>query len=346
MNVEIITIGDELLIGQVIDTNSAWMGQHLGEEGFRVIWRTTVGDVEEDMLEAFNRAMQRADIVLITGGIGPTNDDITKKTLCKYFGCGMHFSDEVFDNIQRIFNRSNRKMNELTRNQALVPDNCTIIQNRVGTAPCTWFERDNRILVSMPGVPSEMKWLMSNEITPRLKTRFNQNLFIRHQTCWVAGFTESALAIKLTDFEKQLPSFIKLAYLPQPGLIRLRLSAYTENEEEAIVSISEQREKLHAILAGNILVEEDKAIEVQIGDILRDKQLHMGTAESCTGGHIAGMITSVAGSSDYFVGGIISYSNEVKHRILGVSEESLSTYYTWCFRREPFYIWGCKQRGC
>ncbi|MDD4589579.1 MAG: competence/damage-inducible protein A [Parabacteroides sp.] len=326
MNVEIITIGDELLIGQVIDTNSAWMGQHLGEEGFRVIWRTTVGDVEEDMLEAFNRAMQRADIVLITGGIGPTNDDITKKTLCKYFGCGMHFSDEVFDNIQRIFNRSNRKMNELTRNQALVPDNCTIIQNRVGTAPCTWFERDNRILVSMPGVPSEMKWLMSNEITPRLKTRFNQNLFIRHQTCWVAGFTESALAIKLTDFEKQLPSFIKLAYLPQPGLIRLRLSAYTENEEEAIVSISEQREKLHAILAGNILVEEDKAIEVQIGDILRDKQLHMGTAESCTGGHIAGMITSVAGSSDYFVGGIISYSNEVKHRILGVSEESLSTY--------------------
>jgi len=324
MNVEIITIGDELLIGQVIDTNSAWMGQHLGEDGFRVVWRTTVGDVEEDMLDAFNRAMQRANIVLVSGGIGPTNDDITKKTLCKYFGCRMHFSDEVFENIQRIFSRSNRKMNELTRNQAMVPDNCTVIQNRVGTAPCTWFERNNRILVSMPGVPSEMKWLMSNEITPRLKTRFSQNLFIRHQTCWVAGFTESALAIKLTDFEKQLPPFIKLAYLPQPGLIRLRLSAYAEKEEEAIVSISEQREKLHAILAGNILVEEDKAIEVQIGDILRDKHLRMGTAESCTGGHIAGMITSVAGSSDYFVGGIISYSNEVKHRILGVSEESLA----------------------
>ena len=324
MNVEIITIGDELLIGQVIDTNSAWMGQHLGEDGFRVVWRTTVGDVEEDMLDAFNRAMQRANIVLVSGGIGPTNDDITKKTLCKYFGCRMHFSDEVFENIQRIFSRSNRKMNELTRNQAMVPDNCTVIQNRVGTAPCTWFERNNRILVSMPGVPSEMKWLMSNEITPRLKTRFSQNLFIRHQTCWVAGFTESALAIKLTDFEKQLPPFIKLAYLPQPGLIRLRLSAYAEKEEEAIVSISEQREKLHEILAGNILVEEDKAMEVQIGDISRDKHLRMGTAESCTGGHIAGMITSVAGSSDYFVGGIISYSNEVKHRILGVSEESLA----------------------
>ena len=159
----------------------------------------------------------------------------------------MHFSDEVFENIQRIFNRSNRKMNELTRNQALVPDNCTVVQNRVGTAPCTWFERDNRVLVSMPGVPSEMKWLMSNEIIPRLKTRFNQNLFIRHQTCWVAGFTESALAIKLTDFEKQLPSFVKLAYLPQPGLIRLRLSAYAEKEEEAIVAIAEQREKLHGI---------------------------------------------------------------------------------------------------
>lgn len=164
MNVEIITIGDELLIGQVIDTNSAWIGQTLGNEGFRVVWRTTVGDNEQDMLDAFDAAIKRAQIVLVTGGIGPTKDDITKQTLCKYFQTKMRFSQEVYDNIETLFSKSGKVMNELTRNQALVPVDCTVIQNKAGTAPVTWFERDGKILVSMPGVPYEMKWIMGTSI--------------------------------------------------------------------------------------------------------------------------------------------------------------------------------------
>ncbi|RHJ90488.1 CinA family nicotinamide mononucleotide deamidase-related protein [Parabacteroides bouchesdurhonensis] len=326
MNVEIITIGDELLIGQVVDTNSAWMGQKLGDEGFHVIWRTTVGDEEQDMLAAFDAAMKRAQVILVTGGLGPTKDDITRKTLCRYFDCGIHFSEEVYQNIETMFARKGFVMNELTRDQAMVPDKCTVIQNQAGTAPCTWFERDGKVLVSMPGVPSEMKWLMTNEILPRLKSKFRQDLFIKHQTCWISGYTESALAIKLTEFEEGLPSFVKLAYLPQPGIIRLRLSAYASTEAEAEQAISEQKAKLHTLLEGNILVEEDKPVEELIGEKLRSLHVMMGTAESCTGGHIAGMITSHPGSSDYFAGGVVSYCNEVKHKVLGVSVDDLEKY--------------------
>lgn len=323
MNVEILTIGDELLIGQVVDTNAAWMGQRLEEEGFRVVWHTTVGDEADDMLKAFDTALQRASIVLVTGGIGPTKDDITKKTLCTYFDSGMHFSEEVYRNIEQIYCRTNRTMNELTRNQAWVPDKCTVIQNQAGTAPCTWFEREGKVLVSMPGVPSEMKWLMPHEVLPRLKKRFLQDIFIKHQSCWVSGFPESGLAIRLAAFEEELPSFVKLAYLPQPGIIRLRLSAYASSEAAAESAIREQQMKLHAILGNHIVVEEDRAIEERIGDILKEKGWMMGTAESCTGGRIASMITSVAGSSAYFAGGVVSYSNEVKEQVLGVSAKVL-----------------------
>ncbi len=326
MNVQIITIGDELLIGQVLDTNSAWMGQELGKAGFQVTWRNTVGDVEEDMLEAIDAALNRAQIVLLTGGIGPTKDDITKKVLCKYFDSELHFSDEVYENIKGMFERAGRQMNLLTKNQALVPDKCTVIQNKAGTAPCTWFEKNGRILVSMPGVPYEMKWLMTNEIIPRLKKRFLQDVFIQHTTTWVYGFGESELAIKLTDFEEQLPTFIKLAYLPQPGLVRLRLSAYADSQERAEKTIDEQNSKLHRILAGYILAEEDKPLEELVGDILLKNGLTMGTAESCTGGTISSMLTAIPGSSHYFLGSVVSYSNDVKHNVLGVSKESLEKY--------------------
>lgn len=326
MNVEIVTIGDELLIGQVVDTNAAWMGQQLENEGFHVVWHTTVGDVEADLSEAFDAALQRASIVLVTGGIGPTKDDITKKTLCGYFDSSLYFSEEVYRNIEQIYCRTHRTMNELTRNQAMVPEKCTVIQNRAGTAPCTWFERDGKVLVSMPGVPSEMKWLMTREILPRLKKTFLQDVFIKHQSCWVSGFSESALAIRLTAFEEELPSFVKLAYLPQPGIIRLRLSAYASSEETASATIHAQQEKLHAMLGNHMLIEEDKPIEERIGEILKEKHLTMGTAESCTGGRIASMITSIPGSSDYFTGSVVSYSNEVKQGVLGVSEEDLARY--------------------
>jgi nicotinamide-nucleotide amidase len=326
MNVQIITIGDELLIGQVVDTNAAWMGQELGKAGFQVIRRTTVGDVEKDILEAVDAAMNRVQSVLLTGGIGPTKDDITQKTLCRYFDSGLHFSEEVYENILNLFTKQGRTINELTRNQAIVPDKCTVIQNKAGTAPCTWFEKDGKILVSMPGVPYEMKWLMTNEIITRLKERFHQDIFIRHKTTWVSGYTESMLAMHLSEFEGQLPPFVKLAYLPQPGLIRLRLSAYGSNEQESEQAIIKQNEKLHKLIAGHILAKDNKTIEEQIGEALLAKKLTMGTAESCTGGRIAGMLTSVPGSSRYFAGSIVAYGNEVKRHVLGVSYEDLSHY--------------------
>ncbi|MDR2473554.1 MAG: hypothetical protein LBD53_08375 [Tannerella sp.] len=247
MDVEIITIGDELLIGQVVDTNSAWMGKILNKHGFRVVRRTVVGDVANDITDAVDAAMRRVRIVLLTGGLGPTRDDITLKTLCQYFGCALKFSDQVYDNIKSIFSRKGRVMNELTRLQAMVPETATIITNRAGTAPCSWFERDGKVLVSMPGVPAEMTWLMENEVMPRLIKTFGNDMNISHQTFTVTGYSESELAIKLTDFEDNLPSFIRLAYLPDAGLIRLRLSAYNKDvtaNDDALIAASEQLRKI------------------------------------------------------------------------------------------------------
>lgn len=326
MDVEIITIGDELLIGQVVDTNSAWMGQALGNEGFHVTRKVTVGDVEADMLSAFGEAIGRSSIVLVTGGIGPTKDDITKKTLCRFFGTELRFSEEVLANIEEMFRTTGKEMNPLTRNQAYVPENCTVIQNQAGTAPVTWFEKDGKVLVSLPGVPYEMKWAMETEIIPRLKRKFRQDMYISHRTCWVSGYTESGLAMRLEKFEEELPPFITLAYLPTPGLIRLRLSAYYPDKATEDATMAEQAEKLRTLLKGNILAEEDKPIEELVGEMLRKKKLTFGTAESCTGGKIAALITSVAGSSAYFAGGIVSYSNKVKHQVLDVSNLSLDTY--------------------
>jgi competence/damage-inducible protein CinA C-terminal domain len=326
MNVEIITIGDELLIGQVVDTNSAWMGQQLESEGFHVIRKVTVGDIEEDMLAAIDSAMNRAEVVLVTGGIGPTKDDITRKTLCKYFDSQLHFSDEVYQNIENIFNRNGRAMNELTRDQAMVPNKAIVIQNRAGTAPSTWFERNGKVLVSMPGVPYEMKWLISNEILPRLKKQFRQDIHILHHTTWVNGFSESMLAIHLEAFENALPPNVKLAYLPQPGLIRLRLTIHADTRNEAQAMLAGQQQKLRDLLQGHILTEEDKAPDELIGAILKEKQLTLGTAESCTGGKIASIITSTPGCSAYFSGSIVSYSNKVKEKVLGVNPEDIEKH--------------------
>ena len=326
MTVEIITIGDELLIGQVIDTNSAWMARRLNDSGFQVVRKVSVGDEADDIIKAIDDARKRVSIVLITGGIGPTKDDITLKTLCKYFDCSLHFSEEVYANIENLFLKNGRIMNELTRNQAMVPDKAVIIQNAMGTARCTWFHREEGIVVSMPGVPHEMKWLMSNEILPRLKERFHRDIYIKHHTCWVTGYSESALAIKLTDFENNMPPFVKLAYLPQPGIIRLRLSAYYEDEKTAEDAMQSLQKQLEEILTGSIIAEDDKSIEALIGEKLRAKGQTVGTGESCTGGAISSLLTSVPGSSDYYVGSVISYANEVKQNLLQVSGEDLSQY--------------------
>ena len=326
MDIAIITIGDELLIGQVVDTNSAWLGKELNDNGFKVVHKAAIGDNEQDIISAIDAANRIAPLILVTGGLGPTKDDITMRTLCKYHGCKLHFSEEVYQNIEQIFMKNGRTMNELTRNQAIVPDGCVIIQNRAGTAPCTWFEHDGHILISMPGVPVEMKWLMTNEILPRLNKRFKQDLHILHRTFWVNGYPESALAIRLTDFENNLPDFVKLAYLPQLGIIRLRLSAYARNEKEAAEAICILQQQLEALLQGNIMPDGDKTPEILVGDKLRRLGQTIGTAESCTGGAIASLLTSVAGSSDYFTGSIVAYANAVKQNVLGVSEIDLKEY--------------------
>ena len=326
MKVEIITIGDELMIGQVVDTNSAWMGKILNDNGFQVVRKVAVGDDACDIKKALDEAFSRASIVLITGGLGPTKDDITLKTLCEYFDTSLYFSQEVYHHIENMFRKKGFVMNELTRNQAFVPEKATVIQNDAGTAPCTWFEQDENVLVSMPGVPFEMKWLMENKIVPRLNKKYHRDIYIRHRTISVSGIPEAALAIKLTDFENNLPAFVKLAYLPQSGIIRLRLSAYCEDEKMAEETPAVLQHQLKEILQSYIIADLDKNIEILVGEKLREKGLMVGTAESCTGGAIAALLTSVPGSSDYYRGSVIAYSNEVKHRLLGVSKNDIAKY--------------------
>ncbi|MDR0547429.1 MAG: CinA family nicotinamide mononucleotide deamidase-related protein, partial [Dysgonamonadaceae bacterium] len=323
---EIITIGDELLIGQVVDTNSAWMAVELNKVGLDVRYKTTVGDNETDILDAFDRAFSRASIVLVTGGIGPTKDDITKKTLCKYFDTQLVFNPETLQNIENIFAGLSKTLNELTREQAYVPEKAQVIQNRMGTAPLTWFERDGKVLVSMPGVPYEMKWAMENEIIPCLQKYFAISGSIQHQTFWVKNYTESLLAILLDAFENDLPAHIKLAYLPTSGLIRLRLSGRSDNEAVLSREMDVQREKLLALLNENIISEEDQSLELTLDKILKDKNLTLSVAESCTGGKLASLFTAIPGCSQYFKGGIVSYSNDAKAEILNINRWDINEY--------------------
>lgn len=323
MFVEIITIGDELLIGQVVDTNSAWMGKELNKAGFEVIRVTSVRDREEEILEVVDSALKRANIVLMTGGLGPTKDDITKHTLCKYFGTELVFSEMVFENIKRIL--ANRiTLNPLNQSQALVPKDCTVINNKVGTASISWFERNGRILVSMPGVPQEMKANMTEEILPRLRAQFKPSAIV-HKTYSIKNYPESALAIALTDWESNLPSHISLAYLPKSGIVRLRLTGRGDDEKLLMSEVLKEGQKLYGLLGEDVLDENDIPLEKIIGDILKEKGLTVATAESCTGGTIAARLTSVPGSSTYFKGGIVAYSNKVKEQILSVSESVLES---------------------
>lgn len=323
--VEIITIGDEILIGQVIDTNSAWMAKELNKEGFTVTQITTVPDNQNHITEAFANALDRADIVLVTGGIGPTKDDITKQTLCRFFDTKLVFNEEAYQNILQLIAGRPNAMNELNRNQAYVPACCTPIVNKAGTAPITWFEKEGKILVSMPGVPKEMKWAMSNEILPRLKSHFKTPKLI-HKTIIVHGYAESQLAIKLEKWEASLPTFLKLAYLPQAAFIRLRLTGQHENEHFLVDSIEKEVNDLKQLLGSAIAATEDVTPEISISEMLKAKKLTLATAESCTGGNIAHLLTLHPGSSQFFKGGVVAYSNEIKHHILGVKQEDLERY--------------------
>ena len=321
MFAEIITIGDELLIGQVTDTNSAWMGRELNKAGIEVIRVVSVRDRAEEITEAVDDAMKRVDIVLVTGGLGPTKDDITKQTLCTYFGTELVFSEEVFENVKRVL-AGRIPMNALNRSQAMVPKDCIVINNRVGSASVSWFERDDKVLVSMPGVPQEMTTVMSEEIIPRLREKFDTDIII-HKTFTVKNYPESVLAEKLESWEVALPECIKLAYLPKPGIIRLRLTGRGKQKEEARMLMDMAAGKLEELLGDDIFDEDDTPLEILVGNLLKKKNLTVSTAESCTGGSIAARLTSIPGSSEYFKGAVVAYSNEIKEALLHVSTKTL-----------------------
>lgn len=321
---EIITVGDELLIGQVVDTNSAWMGKKLNQFGIAVNRITSVRDDSKEITEAVNSALKRVDIVLITGGLGPTKDDITKTTLCQYFNTELVFDEAVYKNIKRIL-AGRIPMNEQNKSMAYVPKSCTVIPNHVGSASISWFDHQGKVLVSMPGVPDEMKTAMEQEILPRLNKKFDTD-FILHETYIVKNYPESVLAEVLEEWEDKLPSFIRLAYLPKPGAMRLRLTAQGEDKAKLEETLRLAEEGLRKILKHDVFAEDDKPLEEQLGIWLRKHKYTVATAESCTGGRVAAKIAAIPGCSDYFNGSIVAYQNGVKRMQLGVQSATLEKH--------------------
>jgi nicotinamide-nucleotide amidase len=324
MRAEIITIGDELLIGQVIDTNSAWMAEQLNMIGIKVHQITSISDNRDHILTTLADASARVQLILITGGLGPTKDDITKHTLCDYFNTSLVFSDLAYKNVEKLFAARGFAVSELNRQQAMVPANCRVISNPNGTAPGMWFENDGCIYVSIPGVPFEMKAIMEQEIIPQLLDKLNK--VIIHRTILTEGVGESHLASEIEPWEDSLPSFIKLAYLPQPGMVRLRLTAYGTNRDELQQAVSKAEKELYPYAGKYIFGYDDDTMESVTGQLLRKKRATLSTAESCTGGNIAQLITSIAGSSDYFKGSIVAYSNEIKEQFVGVPHQVLADF--------------------
>jgi len=317
MKVEIITIGDELLIGQTIDTNSAWIGAELSLLGFDVQRKVSIHDRKEDILQALTDTQGKSDVVIITGGLGPTSDDITKTTLCEYFNTRLIPDAMVLSMVEQMMSRRGIPMNENNRRQADVPESCRILSNAAGTAPGMWFEKDGTNFISMPGVPSEMKYIMNQHVIPELKIRYSSQVII-HRNIMTYGAPEAVLAGLLEGFESSLPGPVRLAYLPSLGIIKLRLTGTGSNRDEVVNAIEEQVKNLYKTIPELIYGENEETMEMAVGRILRQKKLTLCTAESCTGGNIARMITSVPGSSDYYKGSVVAYDNRVKTTLLGV----------------------------
>lgn len=322
---ELLTIGDEILYGQIVDTNSQWMGVELGNAGIKVVRKTSVGDEENEILTAFSEAERRADIVLITGGLGPTSDDLTKPCLAKYFNCDMKIHEEALAEVTEFFKSRGRELTEVNRNQALLPVCCEKITNAMGTAPGMWFARNGKVFVSMPGVPHEMKRMMTDIVIPKIKSTFVTPV-IHHKVIQTIGMGESFLAEKISAWEQALPKHMKLAYLPSLGEVRLRLTGIGNSKAELEAEADALTEKLKDRIGQFIFGYGEAPIEVVIGNTLRDRNLTLAVAESCTGGYLSHMITSVPGSSSYFLGSIIPYAYEIKMRQLGVKPETLEKY--------------------
>lgn len=326
MKVHIITVGDEILIGQITDTNSGWMAQQLNLIGARVVKKTAVSDANSEIIQSIAEGFASADIVLMTGGLGPTKDDITKKAIADFFGVEMELHQATYDHIQRFFEKLNRVIpEEALRIQCMMPTNATLLTNKMGTAPGMWFEKDGQVLVSMPGVPYEMEYLMTHEVIPRLKTHFPGKP-IAHRTILTVGEGESNIAKRIETFENSLPENIKLAYLPNIGQVRLRLTGIGDDETELNKLLDIKAQELENLIPEIIFGHGDIALEAAIGEMLRARDLTLGTAESCTGGYLAHRITSISGSSEYFRGSVVSYSNELKMSVLGVNPETLEQY--------------------
>jgi nicotinamide-nucleotide amidase len=324
MTAYILTIGDEILIGQITDTNSAWMAQQLNLQGIRIVGKMSVGDVHNEIIHALDYALHAADLVLITGGLGATKDDITKKSLVEFFGSQLIWHQETYDRMEKIFQKYGRTVNEMNKNSCFMPSNAQILTNDRGLAPAMWFEENKKVVVSMPGVPYEMQILMTNRVLPKLKASFPMSPIV-HRTILTAGEGETMLAEKLDAFEEKLPENVKLAYLPSLGTVRLRLTARGDDESVLNQQLDVLKTELISIVDYAVAGFDDDTLPVVVGRMVKERGLKIGFAESCTGGYMSHLITSVAGSSEYFEGTIVAYAYDLKEKLLNVSSETLNT---------------------
>lgn len=322
---EVITIGDEILYGQITDTNTQWISAEIDKIGIKTIRKTSIGDSKSEILQILNESLLRANVVLITGGLGPTKDDITKTTLADFFNDTLVINEHAEAFIKDFFEKRGRPFTDINRQQAFIPSTANYLHNATGTAPGMWFEKDGKIIVSMPGVPNEMKYLMEHEVIPRLINYF-QTPIIEHQIIRTIGIGESFLAEKIAAWEDQLPSHIKLAYLPSFGQVKLRLSGLGESKVVLKKEINQEVEKILPLLGDAIFSLENEDLEQVIGSLLNANNETLSVAESCTGGYISHLITSIPGSSSYFLGGVVSYSNEAKMNVLNVKQETLTNF--------------------
>ncbi|MBP3440945.1 MAG: competence/damage-inducible protein A [Tidjanibacter sp.] len=325
MKADIITIGDEILIGQIIDTNSAWIAARLGEIGLSVRRKYSIGDNREEIVSAVEESLSKCEVTIITGGLGPTKDDITKRVLAEVFDSELVLHQETYERVERMMKARGIAFNELNKSQALVPECCTPLANHKGTAPGMWFERDGRVVISLPGVPFEMEALMVESVLPKIKEHFALAAVV-HKTAITFGMAESMLAEKIAPWEDSLPSHLHLAYLPSPSQLRLRLSAYDMDQEVASRDIDEAFERLLPTLGDLFVGWGDTTVQSAVAEMLIQRGETLSAAESCTGGALSAKFTAMSGASEYFWGGVVSYDNSVKENLLGVSRENLEQY--------------------
>lgn len=326
MNATIVTIGDEILIGQIVDTNSVSIAKKLNNIGITIAEKLSIGDSKEAIISTLQRAMQNSEVVIITGGLGPTKDDITKHTLAQMFNSQLIYNDTEGEHVRTLLARRGIEFTELNRGQAMLPECCTVLHNAHGTAPGMWFDTpEGGVVVSLPGVPFEMEHLMEDEVIPRLKGRYTLQSIV-HSTLITRGIPESILAERISSWEDALPDYLHLAYLPAPNVVRLRLSAYDVEKEQASREIESRFNDLRKIIGDNIVGYEGSSVEAQIHDILIKRGKSLAIAESCTGGMIASKFTAMAGASNYLLGGVVAYSNDVKCNILGVNRDDIECF--------------------